>query len=216
LSGHNFQQVNETMNSVIEVINKRRSIRAYEPKPVPKDIINTIIEAGNQAPSQGREVNDSFKFQPWRFVVVEDAVFRQQLVETTMPFWKQMIDSMKETHPQLYKNITTLYDALPEPKDLVYHYAPVIIFVIDPPSYAVSCALACENIMLAATSLGLGTCYVGFGMMVKGNAEVVQALELTESERIYGPILLGYPRDDPKVRFMDQHHTYVEPTIKWI
>jgi nitroreductase len=216
LSGHNFQQVNETMNSVIEVINKRRSIRAYEPKPVPKDIINTIIEAGNQAPSQGREVNDSFKFQPWRFVVVEDAVFRQQLVETTMPFWKQMIDSMKETHPQLYKNITTLYDALPEPKDLVYHYAPVIIFVIGPPSYAVSCALACENIMLAATSLGLGTCYVGFGMMVKGNAEVVQALELTESERIYGPILLGYPRDDPKVRFMDQHHTYVEPTIKWI
>jgi hypothetical protein len=133
-----------------------------------------------------------------------------------MPFWKQMIDSMKETHPQLYKNITTLYDALPEPKDLVYHYAPVIIFVIGPPSYAVSCALACENIMLAATSLGLGTCYVGFGMMVKGNAEVVQALELTESERIYGPILLGYPRDDPKVRFMDQHHTYVEPTIKWI
>jgi nitroreductase len=204
------------MNSVIEVINKRRSIRAYEPKPVPKDIINTIIEAGNQAPSQGREVNDSFKFQPWRFVVVEDAVFRQQLVETTMPFWKQMIDSMKETHPQLYKNITTLYDALPEPKDLVYHYAPVIIFVIGPPSYAVSCALACENIMLAATSLGLGTCYVGFGMMVKGNAEVVQALELTEGERIYGPILLGYPRDDPKVRFMDQHHTYVEPTIKWI
>jgi hypothetical protein len=70
--------------------------------------------------------------------------------------------------------------------------------------------------MLAATSLGLGTCYVGFGMMVKGNAEVVQALELTEGERIYGPILLGYPRDDPKVRFMDQHHTYVEPTIKWI
>jgi nitroreductase len=204
------------MNPVIEVINKRRSIRAYEPKPVPKDIINTIIEAGNQAPSQGREVNDSFKFQPWRFVVVEDAVFRQQLVETTMPFWKQMIDSMKETHPQLYKNITTLYDALPEPKDLVYHYAPVIIFVIGPPSYAVSCALACENIMLAATSLGLGTCYVGFGMMVKGNAEVVQALELTEGERIYGPILLGYPRNDPKVRFMDQHHTYVEPTIKWI
>jgi nitroreductase len=77
------------MNPVIEVINKRRSIRAYEPKPVPKDIINTIIEAGNQAPSQGREVNDSFKFQPWRFVVVEDAVFRQQLVETTMPFWKR-------------------------------------------------------------------------------------------------------------------------------
>ncbi|MHC4638956.1 MAG: nitroreductase family protein, partial [Planctomycetota bacterium] len=38
------------MNPVIEAINNRRSIRSYEPKPIPKDIINTIIEAGNQAP----------------------------------------------------------------------------------------------------------------------------------------------------------------------
>jgi nitroreductase len=41
------------MNSVIKAINNRRSIRAYEPKPIPKDIINKIIEAGNLAPSTG-------------------------------------------------------------------------------------------------------------------------------------------------------------------
>jgi len=38
------------MNQVIEAISKRRSTRAYEQKPVPKKIISTIIEAGNQAP----------------------------------------------------------------------------------------------------------------------------------------------------------------------
>jgi nitroreductase len=70
--------------------------------------------------------------------------------------------------------------------------------------------------MLAATSLGLGSCYVGFGSMVTGNTEVAQALEVTEKERIYGPILLGYPKDDPNVRFMDMHSTYIEPQIKWI
>ncbi len=110
----------------------------------------------------------------------------------------------------------TLYEALPEPKDMVYYSAPVILFVIGPASYAVSCALACENIMIAACSLGLGSCYVGFGMMVKGNADVVQALELTDGERIYGPILLGYPKDIPEARALDQHDTYVEPKIKWI
>jgi len=205
------------MNSVIDAINKRRSIRAYEPKPVPRDVINTIIEAGNQAPSTGRMVKGNvLQFQPWRFVVVEDPEFRQKLVETTLPIWKQFIENMKEMDPELYEKVMTLYEVLPEPKDLVYYSAPVILFVIGPISNAVSCALACENIMLAATSLGLGSCYVGFGAMVKGDAEIVQALELTEGERIYGPILLGYPKDAPEKRFMDQHKSYVGPTIKWI
>ena len=211
------------MNSVIETINKRRSIRAYESKPIPKEVINTIIEAGNQAPSTMGMVKGKIsdptlllRFQPWRFVVVEDSEFKQKLLETVFPIWKKFIESIKETDPELYANVMMLYEAMPEPKDLVYYSAPVIIFVIGPISNAVSCALACENIMLAATSLGLGSCYVGFGAMVKGNIEVVQALELSDGERIYGPILMGYPKDDPKKRFMDQHKNYVDPMIKWI
>lgn len=218
LSDRIVQQVNEKMNPVIEVIKKRRSIRAYKSKPIPRDIINTIIEAGNQAPSAGREEEGSeeYLFQPWRFVVVEDPTFKQQLVETAMPIWKRFIDTIEETQPKLYENIMRLYQLKPEPKDMVYHSAPVILFIIGPKANAVSCALACENIMLAATSLGLGSCYVGFGMMVTGNTEIVQALELTDGERIYGPIVLGYPKDDPNVRFMDSHGRYVEPKIKWI
>jgi nitroreductase len=205
------------MNTVIEVMNKRRSVRSYEPRPIPRGIINTIIEAGNQAPSHGRIVNGELRFQPWRFVVVEDSAFRQKLVETTLPMWKKGTESMKETYSELYEKVMMLYEARPEPKDMVYHGAPVILFVIGPASCAVDCGLACENIMLAAASLGLGSCYAGFGAMVTGDADVVKALELTDDERIYGPIVLGYPKDDPKVRFMDQHEScYVEPKIKWI
>jgi nitroreductase len=204
-------------NPVIEAINKRRSVRGYEPKPVPRDVINTIIEAGNQAPSTMGMMKGVLRFQPWRFVVVEDPEFRQKLVQTALPVWKKMTEGMKEMDPEIYEKVMMLYEAMPEPKDMVYHSAPVILFVIGPAGNAVSCALACENIMLAATSLGLGSCYVGFGAMVKGDADVVQALELTEGERIYGPILLGYPKDAPEKRFMDQHESrYVEPTIKWI
>jgi nitroreductase len=205
------------MNPVIEAINKRRSVRGFEPKPVPRDVINTIIEAGNQAPSTMGMVNGVFRFQPWRFVVVEDPEFKLKLVQTALPIWKKMSESMKEMEPEIYEKVMTLYEAMEEPKDLIYHSAPVILFVIGPIANAVSCALACENIMLAAVSLGLGTCYVGFGAMVKGDADVVQALELKDKERIYGPILLGYPKDAPEKRFMDQHESrYVEPTIKWI
>lgn len=178
------------MNPVIEAIKNRRSVRAYEPKPVPKDIIDNIIEAGNQAP-----FTSITRSQPWRFVVIENTEFKQKLFQTAFPFWKNSIDGMKEKYPELYKMATCLYDAMDKPKDVIYYNAPVIIFVIGPATGgAISCALACENMMIAAQSLGLGSCYTGFGAMVKGNPEIVKALELKQNEQIYGPILLGYPK----------------------
>jgi nitroreductase len=203
------------MNSVIEAINSRRSTRSFEEKPVPKDIINTIIEAGNQAP-----FTSMTRAQPWRFVVVESPEFKQKLFQTAFPIWKQSIEAMKNTSPELYKMAMTLHDALDEPKDVVYYSAPVILFVIGPQDNAVSCALACENIMIAAESLGLGSCYVGFGAMVKGNTEVVTTLELKGNEQIYGPILLGYPKLNPSEAVSKAMETIgpnkKEPITKWV
>jgi nitroreductase len=211
------ENINKVMvNPVIEAIRKRESIRAYEPKPVPRAIINAIIEAGNLAPSQGREEKGSAEalFQPWRFVVVEDPEFKQKLVEATLPIWNGMYEEIKGSHPEYYEKLTRLHEVMNEPKDMVYYSAPVILFVIGPAEHAISCALACENIMLAACSLGLGSCYVGFGSMVKDDAEVVQALELKDDERIYGPIVLGYPKDIPEARAIRPKKK--EPIIKWI
>jgi len=206
-----------TMNPVVEAIHSRQSIRSYKPDPVPREVINAIIEAGNQAPSRGRQEEGSteFVFQPWRFVVVEDPEFKRELVQTTLPSWRKMTESMKETHPEIYEQVMMQYEAMPEPKDMVYYSAPVILFVIGPTGYDISCALACENIMIAATSFGLGSCYVGFGAMVKGNADVVQALELTDDERIYGPILLGYPKEEPST-LASIRPKKKEPVVKWI
>ena len=159
--------------------------------------------------------------QPWRFVIVQNPEFKQKLFETAFPFWKNTMDGMKENAPELYEMATCIYDAMDEPKDVIYYNAPVIIFVIGPTTGgAVSCALACENIMIAATSLGLGSCYTGFGSFVKGNDEVVKALELKENEQIYGPILLGYPRTDPKDAVKSALERICpikkEPVTKWI
>ena len=139
--------------------------------------------------------------------MVEDPEFKQKLVQTTLPIWKKSMESMKEMVPEIK-------EAMDENRDMVYYSAPVILFVIGPADAAISCALACENIMLAAVSLGLGSCYVGFGSMVKGDADVVQTLELKDDERIYGPILLGYPKDEDTLAFVRQKKK--EPMIKWI
>ncbi|MFC1487694.1 nitroreductase family protein [Thermoproteota archaeon] len=204
------------MNPVFEAINNRRTTRSYEQKPIPKEIINKIIEAGNQAP-----FTSMTRSQPWRFVVVENPEFKQKLFQTVYPFWNNIMDGMKEKAPELYEMGTCLYDAMDEPKDAVYYNAPVIIFVIGPAAGgAISCALACENMMIAATSLGLGSCYTGFGAIVKGNPEVVKTLELDENEQIYGPILLGYPKSNPS-EALDHALKRIcpikkEPITKWI
>jgi len=206
--------VQREFNPVIEAINNRRSVRGYELKPVPKDIINMIIEAGNQAPCMAR-LEKGEAVQPWRFVVVEDAEFKKKLVQTTLPIWRKSMESIKDALPETYADVMRLYETLDEPKDMVYYSAPVILFVIGPADNAISCALACENIILAACSLGLGSCYVGFGSMVKGNPDVVQTLELKADEQIYGPILLGYPKDEiPEARAIRWKKR--KPMIKWV
>lgn len=128
---------------------------------------------------------------------------------------------MKEQHPELYKMATCLYNAMEKLNDVIYCNAPTIIFVIGPATGgAISCALTCENMMIAATSFGLGSCYTGFGAMVKGNPEVVEALELNENEQIYGPILNGYPKNNPTAAISDALERICaikkEPINKWI
>lgn len=198
----NFYKEEVKMNPVLEVIKKRRSVRSYESKPIPRDIINTIIEAGNQAPS-------AMNSQPWRFVVVEDKAVKKRLLQAALPNAKKILELVvKDSDPSRYELIMKRYDEMEDP---IYYSAPVILFVIGLGRYADhSCPLACQNIMLAAHSLELGSCWVAFGSMVTDDAEVKRILELKDDEKIFGPIVIGYPMvypDPPEKR---------APVVKWI
>jgi nitroreductase len=189
------------MNEVIEAIKNRRSVRSYDDRPVPRDIINKIIEAGNEAPS-------AMNSQPWRFVVVEDKETKRKLLQAALPNARKILEMVKEADPGRYEAISKRYKEL---KDPVYYSAPVVVFVIGSGRYAYhSCPLACENMMLAAHSLGLGSCWVGFGAMVTDDPEVRSILELKGDEMIFGPILLGYPKGKT------ERPAKKEPEVKWI
>jgi len=190
-------------------IASRRETREYADRPVPDEIVHTILDAGRLAGSASNR-------QPWRFVVVENREFKRKLLQTALPIWKRFFESIKGADPDNYDKVMKLYNALEEPKDIIYYSAPTILFVIGPADdpNPINCALACENIMLAACSLGLGSCYTGFGSLVKSNPEVAQTLELKDNERIYGPILLGYPKEMPETEALRWKKK--EPVIKWI
>lgn len=189
------------MNEVLNAIKNRRSVRAYEPKRIPGEVLKTIIEAGNQAPS-------GMNSQPWRFVVVEDEKLHKKMLETAVPNVKKLLESVRTSNPERYKVIMRRFEEMEDP---VYYSAPAVIFVIGRGVYAdLSCPLACENMMLAAFSHGLGTCWVQFGSFIADNDEIKNALELKDDEKIFGPIVVGYPKgitEPPQKK---------APEIKWL
>ena len=189
------------MNTVIETIKTRRSVRSYDSKEIPREVLNTIIEAGNEAPS-------AMNSQPWRFVVVQDLAAKRKLLGAAMPNAKKLTEGVKDVDPERYESIKKRYAEMPDP---IYYSAPAVVFVIGNGRYAAhSCPLACENMMLAAHSLGLGSCWVGFGAMVTDDQEVRDLLELQEEDAIFGPILLGYPKGETN------RPAKKEPKVKWV
>jgi len=109
----------------IMAIMRRRSVRKYQPSPVPAEDLKMVLEAGRQAPSGGNS-------QPWHFVVVRGDEQRRRLAEACSgQVW--MAD------------------------------AGAIIVGLGRPSanedgYSVDVAIAMENMVIAATGLGYGTC----------------------------------------------------------
>lgn len=191
-------------NPVFDTIRDRRSVRSYSPRPIQQHILTAIIKAGNMAPTGHNR-------QPWRFVVVENQDLKRKLLEITLPLDQEMLKRLKTTDPQLYASIRQ--SAQYTPKDPIYFSAPVILFVIGTGggTESIDCSLVCQNIMLAAHSLGIGSCMVGAGRRgLTYDPEIVKALELTEEETIYPPIVLGYPQSSPKPP------PKKKPKIKWI
>jgi nitroreductase len=189
------------MNEVLNAIMKRRSVRAYEARKIPRDILGAILDAGNEAPS-------AMNSQPWRFVVVEDEDVKRTLLSAALPQAKKITEGVKEIDPERYAMIKKRHVELADP---VYYSAPTIVFVIGNGRYAShSCPLVCENMMLAAYSMGLGSCWVGFGAMVTDDPSARNLLELKDGENIFGPILLGYPKGET------HRPLKKEPKVKWL
>ncbi len=172
----------DNFNRVIETIMKRRSVRLYESRPIPKDILQILINAGNMAPTGGNAQN-------WRFVVVTDKSFKDKLLSLGIPRYKKWMEKAPKALADMRREIDAVVS------DPIYYDAPAIIFAIGSGMTGdLDTPMVCENIMLAARSLDIGSCWVYFGQLALDDQEVRDALEMQEGEKVYGPILLGYPK----------------------
>jgi nitroreductase len=171
-------------NPVIENMNERRSVRFFDNKPLSKEALQTIISAGILAPS-------GMNSQGWRFIVVQSNAAKLALSAAALPKYKAWL---ADASPAV-KERRAKVDAIVS--DPVYYNAPAIVFVIGTGSMTqdYDCPMACANMMLAARSLGIGSCWVYFGLKALEERSIRDMLGIETTEKAFGPILFGYPKN---------------------
>jgi hypothetical protein len=135
-----FQCEGVLMMNVSEAIAKRKSVRAYEDKPVPADVLKRIVEAGQWAPNS----------RPFQISVIQNIGLRQRIND-------RALDAMVHSGNEFAQQRASLPGYQP------IYGAPVLILLsapADAPSGTANTALAAENMLLEATGLGLGSCYL--------------------------------------------------------
>ncbi|MGA2574058.1 MAG: nitroreductase family protein [Candidatus Methanomethylicaceae archaeon] len=163
-----------------ECIKSRRSVRAYKDEPVPREKIESILEAGVWAATgMGK--------QPWRFIIIEDKSIIKFVSDETK---KTVIKAM----PAFAKRFET-------EQDIICYNAPVLIFIcseVDPnfsKLYLEDCVLAAQNMFLKAHELGLGACYMGWiDVLNRINPESIKKAGVPEGYEMKVPLILGYPK----------------------
>lgn len=164
----------------IDTIFHRHSITSLKPDPVSRNLLEKLLHAAVQAPNH-------YKVLPWRFIVLTSQA-RERLGDV-------MAESMRQKFPTLTD------DALKKERSKPLRAPAVIAVGVEPPSEPkvleieniAAVAAACENILLAATELGLGAMW-----RTGDNARdplVKQFLGLAPEQHLLGFIYVGYPAD---------------------
>ncbi len=179
------------MLTVKEAIEQRRSIRKFEPDPVPDELINQMLEAARLAPSGTNR-------QPWRFQIITDGALKKKLAEEAA-FGNQVVANAPAIIVCGSELLTFVKGHKLAPPGGEYYGADsedleeLRKFQPDAHMYT---AIAVEHMVLMATALGLGTCWlqrIRFGQVARmlGWPRHIVALTL---------LLVGYPDEDPSPR----------------
>ena len=171
------------VNPVLSSIMARRSIRKYLDKPVEHEKLEVIVKCGINAPSGSNR-------QPWIVRVVED----QKLITDVTEVYKQA-NAEQVKRDKDFKNM--------------FRNAPNLICICTPANGGgeLDAGLLGENIMLAAQSMGLGTCCLGGPVRFLLSNEkckfFLNRLDIPADYKLNYIIAIGYPDEQPDAKPRD-------------
>lgn len=181
------------MNQVIETIRSRRSIRSYLSEQLKDEDINQIIDAGKWAPSGGNSRSATY-------IIIRNRDILQKLNELAQQEFSKMVIT-----DGMYPNLIKAIQKSKMGKLNFTYQAPALVIVCDNINNTNGmadsvCALA--NMMLAAKSLDIGSCYVNQIHWLSDNdlmREYLYQLGMDQKDMVYCSLLLGYSKKEPVI-----------------
>ncbi len=217
-----------------ETIGRRRSVRAYKPDSLPRELVEEILQAATQAPSNSN-------IQPWTFYVVTgkkkaelDALL-MRCVEEGRPTSGELRESgeagdeaelarLNSNRATLIRGVTQVLAENDLPVDLFtkgsfrFYGAPVAIVVTMDRSQGEGVVLAIgaaiENLLLAAVDRGLGGCWIA--LTVRYSKEIREFLGIPAGQRIITTVALGYPDENSPINSFKSGREPLLERIRWI
>ena len=182
------------------VIDGRRSIRAYRPEAVPREVVERLLRAAAMAPSAHNR-------QPWRFVWLSDAALARRLAEAMGERLAEDRRRDGDAADSIARDVARSCARLTGAPDLLLVCAAFEDMDVYPDArrqqaemtMAVqSAAMAAQNLMLAAAAEGLATCWMCAPLFCPD--AIRQVLTLPSTWQPQGLITLGYPAAPGKRR----------------
>jgi nitroreductase len=172
----------------LSAIYARRAVRAYEAVQPDEALVRALLDAAVQAPTARH-------LEPWGFVVVQDKALlkrysdraKAMLLDPTLAVGWGSAASPRHDHPALVSDsaFNIFYDA----------GTLIVVCRTSGGSFAdADCWLAAENLMLAATAKGLGSCCIGLALPVLNTREARRELGIPDEGAAVAPIIVGIPK----------------------
>jgi nitroreductase len=183
--------------SVFEAINKRRSVRSYARETLSYETIHALLRAATHAPTAVHE-------EPWAFAVIENKKTLKGLSDSSKKFMSLVEHSIHVPGRQMSSHFV--------PPDDIFYGAPALIVIYGKPMgpfVVADCWLAAENLMLAATAMGLGACVIGLAVAALNTPEWKGELQIPANMTAYAPIIVGIPRGETPPTSRNEPYIFV-------
>lgn len=180
----------ESTSTTLDFIYQRHSVRSYTADEPGEPLIRRLLDAAVHAPTAMHQ-------EPWRFVVVQDRALLRRWSDQA----KEMALRDSAHHGKLLKPHGAAGEGIASPladaEFNIFYDAGTLILICAAPSndfVAADCWLAAENLMLAASAEGLGTCCIGFALPILNTDAMRAELGISQDLRVFAAIIAGTPR----------------------
>jgi nitroreductase/NAD-dependent dihydropyrimidine dehydrogenase PreA subunit len=170
------------------LLRTRRSIRVYKKKRVDRGVIERLLDTCRYAPSGSNS-------QPVGWIATSEAPRLRDLAQLVIDWMAQAVEAGDPDARRMHLDVVV--ESWGRGEDRIFRGAPAVVMCHAPETASLpleNAIIAMTVFDLAAASLGLGTCWVGYLMLAAArHPPIREALRIPEGNRLFGAMVLGYP-----------------------